>query len=742
MKTDETTKWTNIPQYNANTITRFRNYMRDRVKYTDAEVALIGVFIACESITLNKTELNMGVFSSEGTEGGAGGTVDDSNTNYIADAEWQAGELDGDPVIPTAANALNSRYCKITNLPIGEYTLHHDSYTHKRVCIKGYDEPTSQSILMTSSLNAIENSDDITFKISCSDTIVYISAFTNNSDDLSRVTLKRRDLPTPSVQDKILDMSIVGKPGWADQGNTQEYNLIEFKVASTTEIPDVTDLRTISIGDDTYYAAWIKIGGSGGSYTEKYPGKCIINSAYLDNWYVIVSLPVSKYGTTADSFKSYCANNGITAIILNSSNATSGGGSSVVTTNIETTWEKGYIKRNKGAVTDGTAGQVSMADSDCTCDFIPVQPGDVIKLQTNLVTGKAIGVVAYDNDKNYLSTFVPTADASGNGTGTWDVSGISVEAFLISLIIDNLPEGTAYIRICINLSIADAKSAITKFTLSHKDNTGGSKLLTYTLKATVSPADTMDKVVWSVAPEGICTVSNGKVTAIANGDCVVTATCGQQSATCNINVSGITTDGNLLTGINWESGTINNSGQLQTSTLDYRTELFELPEGCYRFSSSNMWKKAIKYGSDNNYVVQDVYDKAGNTNDIVFHSNKNTKFRLIASGQITDATVTKLEGNATKSKTYTGADIIQLTPSYSNANYVGVEVNFDGITSLDTFRGLSYTGRDDIYTGTYSIYNGKLYFNLFISKSIASGLTAVQEYFNANTLEITFHYTN
>ena len=66
MKTDETTKWPSIPTYNTNTITRFRNYMRDRVKYTDAEIALIGVFIACESITLSKTELKMGIFNGEG----------------------------------------------------------------------------------------------------------------------------------------------------------------------------------------------------------------------------------------------------------------------------------------------------------------------------------------------------------------------------------------------------------------------------------------------------------------------------------------------------------------------------------------------------------------------------------------------------------------------------------------------------------------------------------------------------
>lgn len=278
MKTDETTKWTNIPQYSANTITRFRDYMRDRVKYTDAEVALIGTFIACESITLNKTELKMGIFSG-GTEGG-------------------------------------------------------------------------------------------------------------------------------------------------------------------------------------------EVGG---------------------------------------------------------------------TSSIETTWESGYIRRNTTAVNNGTAGQVATAASDSTCDFISVQSGDVIGFETNLSAAKTMGAVAYDSDKNYLSTFVPSAD----GTGTWDAAGITVDMYCKKLTINNLPEGTAYIRICCNIAKSDIDSAITSFTLTRTDGTGSSELLTYTLKATVVPTNTMDTVIWSVSPEGICTVDNGKVTAVTNGDCIITATCGEHSATCNVNVSGI-----------------------------------------------------------------------------------------------------------------------------------------------------------------------------------------------------------
>ena len=61
----------------------------------------------------------------------------------------------------------------------------------------------------------------------------------------------------------------------------------------------------------------------------------------------------------------------------------------------------------------------------------------------------------------------------------------------------------------------------------------------YTLTATVEPTDCTQLVVWSVEPEGIVSVNNGLVTAVADGEATVTATCGTQSVTCAVSVSGI-----------------------------------------------------------------------------------------------------------------------------------------------------------------------------------------------------------
>lgn len=69
---------------------------------------------------------------------------------------------------------------------------------------------------------------------------------------------------------------------------------------------------------------------------------------------------------------------------------------------------------------------------------------------------------------------------------------------------------------------------------------------TYQLLTTVTPEGCTDEIVWS-ASNGNCTVVDGLVTAITVGDCVITATCGAHSVNCNITVSEIKTDVNIVT---------------------------------------------------------------------------------------------------------------------------------------------------------------------------------------------------
>ena len=55
---DEKTKWINLPQVNTNTITRFRNYMRDRAKYVDAQIKEMGTRVPCTGIVLSADTLS------------------------------------------------------------------------------------------------------------------------------------------------------------------------------------------------------------------------------------------------------------------------------------------------------------------------------------------------------------------------------------------------------------------------------------------------------------------------------------------------------------------------------------------------------------------------------------------------------------------------------------------------------------------------------------------------------------
>ncbi len=60
---------------------------------------------------------------------------------------------------------------------------------------------------------------------------------------------------------------------------------------------------------------------------------------------------------------------------------------------------------------------------------------------------------------------------------------------------------------------------------------------TATLTATVEPADTTDKVVWSSKDDNIAIVKDGVVTAVGLGETTITAACGDKTASCKVIVN-------------------------------------------------------------------------------------------------------------------------------------------------------------------------------------------------------------
>ena len=64
------------------------------------------------------------------------------------------------------------------------------------------------------------------------------------------------------------------------------------------------------------------------------------------------------------------------------------------------------------------------------------------------------------------------------------------------------------------------------------------------ITATPTPSNTTDEIIWNTSNEN-CTVNNGLVRAINVGECIITATCGGHSATCNVTIAEASTS-NIL----------------------------------------------------------------------------------------------------------------------------------------------------------------------------------------------------
>lgn len=58
-----------------------------------------------------------------------------------------------------------------------------------------------------------------------------------------------------------------------------------------------------------------------------------------------------------------------------------------------------------------------------------------------------------------------------------------------------------------------------------------------TLVATPTPSNTTDSITWSTSSSAIATVSNGVVTPVSNGSCIIYVVCGDYSAQCNVTVN-------------------------------------------------------------------------------------------------------------------------------------------------------------------------------------------------------------
>lgn len=131
-----------------------------------------------------------------------------------------------------------------------------------------------------------------------------------------------------------------------------------------------------------------------------------------------------------------------------------------------------------------------------------------------------------------------------------------------------------------------------------------------TLKATVVPSNATDrKVVWSVSPSGYATVTDGKVSATAAGNCVITATAGGKSATCAVTVKAAVTP-TVLYELPNETTLASSSQQ----SIDTGIKLFEnagTEPPAYTILLDMAVASDISYNANLSPCIMHAYDEAG-----------------------------------------------------------------------------------------------------------------------------------
>ena len=584
---DEQSKWTSLPQVNANTMTRFRNYMKDRAAYVDAqmeEIGSAGNAIPCTGITLNKNTLEL--------DGSGTSNKISIRTNLLENVEWKDGLLDD-----MTGNISNGSDKYATDIIIdvpGIYNFTSPStYSYKKIVVMDDNDTYMYGHQVVSGTAVTDGVLIGIYEVPAKIKLSILPDSNGLDPKLVKLTEAYPIYSIPEVYDRNIPITDEGQINI--RHSTTNYHFIELyadaaykNIASfkfNNKIYKIASLNDKSISSVNDFALnnLLNTNNLGYSYSNTWGSKSL--------YYLVIP---RDWGETAADILSYITTSSIT-LTLNPSDtpefAINIGDNG---TDIITTWEQGYINRNKTSFDNGTIGTINTDSSyDVTSDFIDVSHVDSLNFQLNQ-TGY-VGAVGYDINKNVVCAWQPN---SNGYNGKW-VPYINKDAIVSQMVITYIPEEVYYVRVCFNITNPSTQIKLMKQV--EADNVKPSK---YRLVATVTPSDTTENITWRVSPIGIVSVDNGLVTAKANGSAVITATCGTQSANCAVTVSGMSESGGESTGptrLEAVMGAFDTNSSEVTSNIRARTAVIplEITGDSFNFScSSTTWEFAFKL-SDN-----------------------------------------------------------------------------------------------------------------------------------------------
>ena len=322
---DEHAKWVNLPSVSTNTMTRFRNYMRDRCVYVDAEIVGLGGTIACESLRLNKDSISLGMVQSSGSNSG----LSDKDVDYLSGATWSPGTVDGKVGIPGTAttSALNDVCTILYNLPVGVYTFSSTNMKWKKVSVVDETIPSNDKTLLNAHFEGASDSYDVIFPITVPNTKTVLSAFPDGVTDLSELKLYRRNIDD-SITDMVdynIPIADIVAPGWATNKQPDDYLILEYKLGATSSLSDAKPyISTLSFGD----AYTTNVINADFNKIEQTPELILSLSTkcytleYNNDVYLAVAVPKSIFGNTTTDFFDYCTRNGIANAVINEQSIT------------------------------------------------------------------------------------------------------------------------------------------------------------------------------------------------------------------------------------------------------------------------------------------------------------------------------------------------------------------------------------------------------------------------------------